>query len=203
MDNLEKYIRDNRGNFDIFEPSPELWNEVKKKTQPKVRQINYKKILWQAAAVAIIFSISFFIQEYLHQNKQQTNKIANNTAKTEKNVTSQKIVEQYPDLIEAEAYYSTQVKQKFALVKQKTEHLPDLQNDIKADLNELDSTYNDLKKDLNDGIANEQIVDAMIQNYRLKLKILEDILYFLQKANEKEKKDTIKKNNQNDGIYKL
>jgi hypothetical protein len=60
---------------------------------------------------------------------------------------------------------------------------PDVANDMKKDLAELDSVYRNLKKDLGDNIANEEIINAMIQNYRMKLQILEDIKQALNQNN--------------------
>ena len=44
------------------------------------------------------------------------------------------------------------------------------------DLNQLDSLYTELKSDLRDNIANQEVIDAMIQNYRLRISILEELL---------------------------
>ena len=41
----------------------------------------------------------------------------------------------------------------------------------------------DIKKDLKDNIANQDVIEALIQNYRIKINILEDMLTVL-KANE-------------------
>ena len=61
------------------------------------------------------------------------------------------------------------------------------------DLSELDSIYSSLKKDLRENIDNEQVLEAMIQNYRMKLKILEDLLLDISpnKTQEKDEKYNI------------
>jgi hypothetical protein len=41
----------------------------------------------------------------------------------------------------------------------------------------------EIKKDLKDNISNQDVVEALIQNYRIKIRILEDMLTVL-KANE-------------------
>ena len=41
----------------------------------------------------------------------------------------------------------------------------------------------DIKKDLKNNIANQAVVEALIQNYRIKIRILKDMLETL-KANE-------------------
>jgi len=44
--------------------------------------------------------------------------------------------------------------------------------------------YEELKNDLDDHAANQEIIEAMIQNYRLRLGILEQILAQLIEKNE-------------------
>ena len=51
-----------------------------------------------------------------------------------------------------------------------------VQADIKRDLSELDAIFLELKKDLNDNANNQEVIEAMIQNYMMKLEILEDML---------------------------
>jgi hypothetical protein len=64
-----------------------------------------------------------------------------------------------------------------------------LRKEINIELSELDKIYRELKEDLKDNADNEEVVAAMIQNYRLKLEILEEILQQLQPANENTEDD--------------
>jgi hypothetical protein len=57
---------------------------------------------------------------------------------------------------------------------------------LHADLEELDEVYLELKEDLKDNVANPEVIEAMILNYRVKLEILEDLLNQLK---EKENQD--------------
>jgi len=57
---------------------------------------------------------------------------------------------------------------------------PSVEDELNTDLSELDSIYVSLKHDLKDNIANHEVIEAMIQNYRLRINILEDMLMFLQ-----------------------
>jgi hypothetical protein len=43
-------------------------------------------------------------------------------------------------------------------------------------MSELDSVYIDLKADLKDNMANQEVIEAIIENYRMKISILEDLL---------------------------
>jgi len=81
-----------------------------------------------------------------------------------------------PELIEAEAYYSVQVSTKLREVETLAKGSPELLEHLHQDLGELDHVYEELKRDLQENLSNEQVVNAMIQSYRLKLEILERLL---------------------------
>jgi chromosome segregation ATPase len=80
-----------------------------------------------------------------------------------------------PELAETEKYYSGLIQTKLKELQGTLSSYPELKDGLHKDLAELDSVYRDLKKDLKDNVSNEEVVDAMIQNYRLKLKLLEQI----------------------------
>ena len=54
-----------------------------------------------------------------------------------------------------------------------------LEDELKIDLSELDSIYSNLKEDLKDNIANQDVLEAMIDNYRLRISILEELVMYL------------------------
>ncbi len=173
-DRLEKFIAEHRDQFDVYDPDDKLWNGIRSRIRKKrTRRISTTGILWRAAAVIIIFAVSFFIQEYLHRNNILISKIYLNRAAYE-----------IPELKEAEIYYTNLLNEKINEIQPLINEFPDMGEELKNDLAELDSIYAELQKDLVDNIANDEIVEAMIQNYRLKLEILEDLLKFLQKTSK-------------------
>jgi hypothetical protein len=177
-DTLEQYIDNHRDEFDVFEPSTEVWDRiVQNKPKTKVRRLNWEKVIWQAAAVIVIFMISFALQEYLHRNDGKP--VADNR--------QERMTPEIPELIEAEIYYTSQVNSRLAEFKKLAKRHPGLETQLEHDLSELDSIYADLKDDLKDNVANEEVIDAMIQNYRIKLQILEELLFQLKQYKEKER----------------
>ena len=58
------------------------------------------------------------------------------------------------------------------------------------DLTELDSIYSSLREDLKDDVANEEVIEAMVQNYRLRVEILEEMLLFLNEQNSNTQPNT-------------
>ena len=180
-DKLEKFIIDNRNEFDDLEPNPAIWDKIQKK-EPKTIELNWTKILVRVAAVVVIFVSSYIFFDY-------TGKQNNDQKLAETGIENIEGASLYEDLMEAEFYYSSQIEQR----KEEFYHLArnnsPLRNDINIELADLDNIFRELKEDLNDNADNEEVVVAMIQNYRLKLEILEEILMQLEPAKENTKKD--------------
>lgn len=82
------------------------------------------------------------------------------------------------ELAEIEMYYKSEIDYKVSLVKN---HLND--ESILDDLAAMDQAFAELKVDLKDNVDNEEVVAAMMENYQLKLRILEEILSELEKEN--------------------
>jgi hypothetical protein len=168
-DRLEKYIIENREAFDIHEPGAEVWKKIEKNIRPK-RTINWRMISGRAAVVILIFAASYMVHELLDSRNRE---IAHGRTKKEK----EQVI---PELIEAEVYYSTLIDEKLQEIKPMFNEDPMLEKEIRYDLNQLDSIYEELKNDLRDNIANQEVIEAMIQNYRMRLSILEDVLSHMQ-----------------------
>ncbi|MCK4664169.1 MAG: hypothetical protein KAT68_14975 [Bacteroidales bacterium] len=181
-DKLEKFILENKEHFNIYEPAPDVWNKIKLKD----KNINWTSIIWKAAAVVIIFFSAFFMQEYRYNINDN---ISDNIENYDVNLKS--------ELTETEAYYAHQVSVRMKEVKKLMINDPEAEKELNYDILELDSIYNELKNDLKDNVANDEVIEAMIQNYRLKLKILEDILKELQET------DTQELNNINNKEYEI
>lgn len=174
-DKLEKFIAENRESFDFYEPTDEVWNNVKSNIkQVKVIKFNYRTLLVRVAAVLIIFFSSYYFHDFM-QNRENYKRLALRS-RIEENAFM------IPELVETEAFYAGKVTARLVELKTYTSEFPDIEDDIRYDLNELDSVYAEIKKDLKDNVANNEVVEALIQNYRLKLKILEDLLIQLKQS---------------------
>jgi hypothetical protein len=177
-DRLEQFITENRDQFDLYDPGERVWNGIERRVQKKHRHPDWKAIIWRAAAILVIFAASFLLQEYLHRNELLT-------GRKDKKIRDVEI----PELQEAEIYYTNMVDEKIEEIEPLLKNQPELNKGLKNDLAELDSIYAELQKDLIDNIANDEVVEAMIQNYRLKLQILEDLLGFLQETSKNEQNE--------------
>ena len=177
-DKLEKFILDNRESFDEHEPSPELWDKIQKPdSKTRIININWKTYASRAAAVVVIFISSYYFHEY--RSQRSSNSIAESTESViEKNPL-------YKELVEAEFYYTAQINDRKNELFMLAGDTQGLQKDINAELEDLDANYQELKEDLKDNAYNQEVVEAMIQNFMLKLEILEDILNQIKSSQEK------------------
>jgi peptidoglycan hydrolase CwlO-like protein len=80
------------------------------------------------------------------------------------------------ELIEAEAFYASQVNDKLEEIRKCYDIYPELKEEVESDLNELQEMYNTLKTDLNDNISKKAVIEAMIENNRYRLKMVDQVL---------------------------
>jgi hypothetical protein len=179
-DKLDKFVRANSTEFDFQEPSPELWKGIEKAISPR-RVIHWRYYLSRAAVVIFLIGASLVAQR-LWMNRAELR--GRKSAEVEIDI---------PELREAEIYYSGMINAKLEQVKPLLSEYPSLEEELNSDLSELDSIYAGLKSDLKDNIANHEVIEAMIQNYRLRISILEDMLTFLESQQEKNSTNNTKR----------
>ena len=187
-DRLERFVLDNKDGFGPSMPAPDVWDKIQKRERQKENHFNWGMVLSRAAAVAIIFISSYYFHEY--------RSIVNDRSGDKIEVTGLDQQESaYQEMEEAESYYNSQIKYKKNELFDLTEDSPELQKDINRDLSELDNILSELKSDLKDNAANQEVIEAMMQNYMLKLEILEDMLNQIKPTN--------KQNNKNENTYSI
>jgi len=85
-----------------------------------------------------------------------------------------------PQLKETEAYYNNLVNSLYSEATPFLTNNPEIKKELNTDLAHLDSICIDIKKDLKDNISNQDVIEALVQNYRIKIRILEDMLNVLR-----------------------
>lgn len=159
---LEEFIKANREEFDQMEPSQEVWENISKNSRKhKVLRLNRK--LLQVAAVVVFVIISSVL--ILKTNILIPERSAQNTTDPE-----------LRELMEAEAYYAQQVDGRLKEIQKCYYTNPELKQEIETDLNELQDMYNTLKLDLKENISQKIVIEAMIENNRIRLKLVDDVL---------------------------
>ena len=173
MGTLDEFIKSNREAFDIHEAPDKLWKKIELRLQTNKTRNFWKLWLQRAAIFMIIFSLSFALSEYIHRKGPKINTVAR--------VNEQSAIPQ--ELKETQAYYETRIHARLKEMKPMFASYPGMEEEVHKDFSKLDSICADLKKDLKDNISNQQVLEAMIENYRTKLNILETLLEDIKPKN--------------------
>ncbi len=165
--NLENFIAENRAAFDRAEPPGRVWQAVEaaleaKKEKPK-RKIFFLptnfKMMAAAASLVLFGAVAgwFFGQKGAEKGEPE---IALATFS--------------PEAAEAERYFSRQINSKKAALASQPFH----SDQVEKDLDAIDQAMAELKSELANVAPDrrEQVVNALIENYKIKLSILERVL---------------------------
>jgi len=168
-DRFELFVQENREAFDSHEPDPSLWLRINPAMREKKRSRTLRLVRYAAAAALImaVFSSGFYYlgrSSGLRSNEQSA---------------------MYEELMETEVYYNNLVNQKYHELQPYFAGSPGMEEDLRTDMADLDQICKELKEDLKDNVDNTEVIEAMIQNYRMKLEILEDLLYQLKDKEER------------------
>lgn len=177
QDKLENFVRENREGFDVFEPDDKIWDRIRKPA-PKVTKLGWKTIVVRIAAVIVIFIGSYFVHDWIQEKKP--NRVV--AVRPGTNVERMEGMQNVKVLMEAEVYYASQISFAKDEIVKMTGDDPGLMKGIDSDFVELDQVFKELKEDLKDDSDNEEVIEAMIENYRIKLDILEETLRQLRKS---------------------
>lgn len=171
MDKLEEHIRQNREDLDRYSPPAGMWRRIRKE------QIKEKSMirLWLSIAAMIIVILGTAVVLFRPVYRWSDTKSRKNNYDGLSQVD--------PQLKETETYYNNLVNSLYREATPLLTKNPEIKKELNIDLSHIDSIYVDIKKDLKDNISNQEVVEALIQNYRIKITILEDMLTVL-KANE-------------------
>lgn len=186
MDEFEKYIRENRPDFDRIEQvdADALWENIH---QPgaKVRPLPPKHTGWHlqvgrnwqltaAAAVVLVVGLAvFFYQSPVNNPTTATAKIS--------------LEDYYPDLAREERDFRRTIAQKEAELKL---HRLDRQQfiDIFNELDELEQIHRQQMEDLPEIFNNEEWVSTLMRYYEQKLRILERLSREIDKQEQVEER---------------
>ena len=166
-DPLEKFIQENRASFEDKIPSDDVWNNIQDRLPRKKDQLTY---WWRAAAV--IFMVSTL---YLLIEKQSDHELLANDSNTE--------------IQQTENYYLQQINQKKQKISLSIKE-QNLKINFLEEINQLDIIYQQLKKVHKKNLSNDKVVEEMIKNLQIRVKLLNRQLHILN--NIKTNNDEIK-----------
>ncbi len=210
MDNLEKFIHDNRTAFDSETPNLSVWTGIENDLNADVenfvranradfdteipnlkiwaaidKTVNksaQKRMLYRQWFGRIAAAITLLIVGASGGFYLKTKQEAREIAQTMEQIA--------PDFRKTEQFYTQKVQAE--LVKLAS-FQPETDPSVLADLKQIDEVQKELKQELEDApvSAREEIVKRMIDNYKIKLGILARVLQHLEeyKINNSEEKE--------------
>lgn len=162
-DELKNYIQSHRNEFDdhsIDEVDKlKLWGKISEELPAVPKKVIplWKKATFRvAAAVILLFGCMF---AYFGTNQTDG----------EYDMVSE-------EFRQIDTHYKSLVENQIQLVKSSTNLSEAAQEEFLNYIDELDQEYLNLKKELKQGVNNQIIIEAIINNYRKKIQLMEDLL---------------------------
>lgn len=191
-DRLERFVRDNREDFDTLEPDNALWERIagnlgdtgptipaNPATDPKPGRWGKAYFDWRIAAgllLALGASYLFYLnKEYGVSRDPQ-------------------VVLTAPTYAREFSQYNLAIEEKRAELIRLTTDNPELYKEFSTDLDRLEKSYVNLRSELPQAPNQEALIQAMIQNLQWQIDLLNQQLTILQrikKANQPNEKSTI------------
>ncbi|MEO0405616.1 MAG: hypothetical protein AAF193_12160 [Bacteroidota bacterium] len=177
----KSFFQENKDDFELETPSDGIWDNIDG-ALPEEQKTKVISLKWFIGAAAACLMIGLFIGTWYAQNRIDQNAIAianqeqTDTPSTpEVGVTFGALSD---DLKEVESFYITQVSEKLTNVNEY-----EVDEEWLLEIEILNDDFEGLKQALNEGADREKIVEAMIQNYRFRLELLEALLMEIDEAN--------------------
>jgi hypothetical protein len=167
----------NRLELDRYEPSSGIWKRIRRGLGRGKATI----FSWLSIAAMLIVVIATAVVFYRPGNRP---------ADGEMERTADGRLPDNPQLNETEIYYNNIVNSLYREAIPLLTANPEIAKELTADFLQLDSICLEVRKDLKDNVANQEVVEALIQNYRIKIRLLEDMLIILKENEENRDKNS-------------
>lgn len=213
-DRLKDFVSENREDFDMFEPRPELWQEIctelktqqaqkeKPRKEAKVISINFgdrlnfaADFMFMRVAATIVLLLACGIT--LWTVKKNNPAVTNTLAATTETGEQASVYQMAPELAEVEVYYTSQINSKREELSEYDLKVLGLDEtrEIDSELARLDSSYTRLKDQLQTTPNTDQVMAAMIRNLQIRIEVLNRQLEVLKKIEAIKEQDTTEPQN--------
>lgn len=180
---LESFVRDNKKDFDQFEPPAGLWDRIEKQLDgkkigmqvedglKKEKVVRVSFLLKVAATIIpLLFAGLWFYQYQVRQSTELSN------------------ID--PKLAKQQIHYASLIELKRSELKRIENEEPQLYKEFSSEIKKMDLNYQKLKNELPASPNQEETVKAMIQNLQIQTELLNQQLQIIQQINQ------IKKDNE-------
>ncbi len=159
MSDLEKYVKEHRQKFDVATPDADkIWKAISKELEvpAKPRRVNPWRRTAVAASLLVLItlgSLGYYSSSIGHVNPSTAHQ-----------------------LVDINKHYGELIALKIELIN-KNENISEVEKRaFVEELKELDNDYLKLKKELNLNIDNVKVLEAIIENYTTRLRLIENFL---------------------------
>lgn len=166
MDKLERFVQENREKLDIYEPSPAVWEKI------EGRNVFISRKLLVSLSAAALLTLVLATAIIIYSSANRKNRLSGISG----------------EINEMEMFYNSMANALYMKAKPMLTRQPEIEKELENDLQRIDKLCIEIKKDLKDNVDNQEVIKALIQNYAIKISILEDMLRILnENENNKEK----------------
>lgn len=159
---LEKFIKENRAEFDTEMPSEKVWNSISSKLQKKQKQFVWKPYV---AAASVMFFLAFtWLLADIKLSSRTTN---------EQDVVSAEVQQ-------AQIQFSSLIELKRNELNSYRKDNPALVSDFEHQLVELQTNYHLLLPQLKDEKKRDVVLQAVIENLQMQVDILNQQLEIIK-----------------------
>ena len=168
-DKLKQFIKAHKEEFDTDFHSEHLWNKIQNDMDAKETKVfSLQRYLPYAVAIALLFLSLFFFM-----NDQNSNLVEAEVRDVQNALAA--------DFGEVETYYTMQVNDKLRNLNQY-----DVDPELFEEINDLKSEFEQLKVEMGYGADPGIVLEAMVENYRLRLEILESLLQAFEESKQED-----------------
>ncbi len=171
QDKLEEFFKDNKDDFDAHEPPEQLWRSVNNELQRKKRNVRRTYYAAAASVVLVIGSFAWFMNS------------------TPKNALPGNVAHATPNVNDTEAYYAILIDKQRAQLEQFSKTYPEVCKDFGGEIDTLNHVlYGQLKVEYKNSNGNEAVLQAMIENLRTQVQLLNSQMQVILTIKQKENK---------------
>ncbi|WP_342646451.1 hypothetical protein [Mucilaginibacter sp. CSA2-8R] len=178
---LEKFIIDNREEFDDLEPGAGLWNKIAQQMEPDVVELPKKPeaktfslgfVLRVAAIIIVVMAVGF--GAYLQSQKS----------------TGVDLAAINPEYAKQQVQYASLIESKRNELKELAKNDPQLYREFNGEINKMEASYKKLKHDLATSPNQERVLRAMIRNLQIQAEVLNQQLQVIEQFRDSKSEPT-------------
>lgn len=171
-DKLEQFIQNNQHRLDTEEPGERIWEKIDGDLRVKPESKRSWQVYWKVAAMVFLVStVVLLIDKFNPEKVSETAELS--------------------EFIQAENFYTSLIAERKVQIETYDSH-GSLYREFLDDMNELDDLYLELRASFEHTHGDQKLMDAMISNLRLRMKILDRQIEILERINDFEENESEK-----------